>query len=276
MRKSILVLIFTIMMVASAHANQAYDFTLKDIDGNTVRLSDFKGKVILLDFWATWCGPCRVSLPFMVEQHGKYGDKGFVMIGINLDQRKSGKQIQEFLDSYGIEYLNVIGDKNISRKYRVTGIPLTVLIDQNFDVVRRYVGLRPESKIELGNKIAKLVAPENYSVGICLDFFKVIGDNMDTSLGDRARRLIYKSLIQDNINFKVDFIVPGENSSLTCEYKVEGVLSVNGNKGRLTAKLFDASTGREMKSASAFGEIDDLTTIASKAAIQLSEIILRQ
>ena len=88
-----------LLLATIAEARPVYDFALKDLDGNTVKLSNFKGKVILLDFWATWCKPCQAAMPFLVSLHKKYGDKGFVLIGVNVDRRKGPDKVQKFLEA---------------------------------------------------------------------------------------------------------------------------------------------------------------------------------
>jgi peroxiredoxin len=87
----------------------APDLNLRDLDGNMVKLSDFKGKVIILDFFATWCPPCKQEVPDYIELNKQYGDQGFVMIGVSLSRLGD---TQGFADDFGINYPVLIADSN--------------------------------------------------------------------------------------------------------------------------------------------------------------------
>src|SRR6266404_4562376 len=81
----------------------APEFALKDADGKTVRLSDYKGKVVLLDFWATWCGPCKIEIPWFIDFERKYKDQGFAVIGISMDE-EGWSVIKPFVSELAINY----------------------------------------------------------------------------------------------------------------------------------------------------------------------------
>lgn len=133
----------------------APDFALKDYDGNVVKLSDYKGKVVLLDFWATWCGPCKMEIPGFIKLQQKYRDKGLTIIGISLDQ-PGWQVVKPFMDEYGINYPIVLGDRNVVMAYGgITGIPTTFVINQQGEVVDKVVGYRPDSYFE--NVIKQLI-----------------------------------------------------------------------------------------------------------------------
>lgn len=133
----------------------APDFALKDHDGNVVKLSDYKGKVVILDFWATWCGPCKMEIPGFIKLQQKYADKGVTIIGISLDQ-PGWQVVKPFMDEYGINYPIVLGDRNVVMAYGgITGIPTTFIINQNGEVVDKVVGYRPDSYFE--NAIKQLI-----------------------------------------------------------------------------------------------------------------------
>src|SRR5690348_13547526 len=87
----------------------APDWHLSDVDGKPVKLSDFKGKVVILDFWATWCPPCRAEIPEFVAIQKKYADKGFTVIGISLDQQ-GASVVKSFMNQLGMNYPVVIGN----------------------------------------------------------------------------------------------------------------------------------------------------------------------
>ena len=118
---------------------EAPDFALKDINGRTVRLSDYRGKVILLDFWATWCGPCKMEIPWFMEFERKYKDRGFAVLGVSMDD--DAKPVKRFLQKQALDYPVVMGDVPLGQLYGgVLGLPLTYLIDLQGQIVGRYQG----------------------------------------------------------------------------------------------------------------------------------------
>lgn len=128
---------------------QAPDFTLKDLEGNEVKLSDYRGKVVILDFWATWCPPCRKGIPDFVEMQEQYGDDGFVIIGINLDQGEAKEvvpMVSDFAKNYKINYPIVIHDQEIISAYGgIRSIPTTFVLDKEGKVRQGVQGYRPKS-----------------------------------------------------------------------------------------------------------------------------------
>ncbi|PIP12132.1 MAG: redoxin [bacterium (Candidatus Stahlbacteria) CG08_land_8_20_14_0_20_40_26] len=117
------------------------DFTLSTLDGDTMALSDFKGKVIILDFWATWCAPCRVEIPGFVELQREYGEMDLQILGVSLDGgRKEG--IVEFCERYYVNYPILMDNGEVARKFGVTAIPTTYIIDRDGNFVKKYVGAR--------------------------------------------------------------------------------------------------------------------------------------
>ena len=123
----------------------APDFALKDEKGNTIRLSDYKGKTVLLNFWATWCGPCRREIPGFVKLYNEYKDKGFEIIGISVDQ--AGWQvIKPFMENYDISYPIVLFDRKVVMDYGgISSIPTSFFINNKGEVVERIIGMRPDS-----------------------------------------------------------------------------------------------------------------------------------
>ncbi len=134
----VIVGVFTIG-TTSVSAQEAPDFTLKDIDGNDVSLSDYKGKVILVDFWATWCGPCKMEIPSFIQLQNDYADD-VVILGISLDQG-GPKVVVPFVEKMDINYPVVYGNGTVVKAYGgVRGIPTTFVIDRDFNIQRKYVG----------------------------------------------------------------------------------------------------------------------------------------
>lgn len=121
----------------------APDFTLIDLDGNPFKLSDFGGRVILLDFMATWCGPCRSSMPGLVALHEEVGEE-VVMISIGVDPVYDNEErLREWVNEWGAEWIHVrdLADPPLMQLYGVTGIPTYVIVDKNGDIRFRHVGL---------------------------------------------------------------------------------------------------------------------------------------
>ncbi len=123
--------------------NLAPDFSLKDMDDNVHTLSELKGKVVLVNFWATWCGPCRIEIPEFNELQEKYSDEGFVILGISVSDTK--KALQNFTKSYKVDYPLLYGSgKEIDKVSRAYGgiysIPMTFLIGRTGEILRSYPG----------------------------------------------------------------------------------------------------------------------------------------
>lgn len=133
----------------------APDFSLKDADGRTVRLSDYRGKVVLLDFWATWCGPCKIEIPWFMEFERQHKDRGFAVIGVAMDD-EGWEVVKPFVADLGINYRIVQGNDVIARQYGgVEALPTTFLIDRNGKIASVHVGLAGKRDFEDG--IGKLL-----------------------------------------------------------------------------------------------------------------------
>ncbi len=127
---------------ASTESNRPYakDFSLYSLDGNKkVELKNFKGKPVVINFWASWCGPCREEMPFLEKTWDEYRDKGVVFLGINvLDEEKNAK---DFLHSFEISYVNLRDSSGeIASYYGVTALPATFFIDKEGKILRRNYG----------------------------------------------------------------------------------------------------------------------------------------
>jgi len=124
----------------------APDFALEDLNGDVIRLSDYKGKVVFINFWATWCPPCRVEIPYFIEMIDEYGDDGFEILGIDLDPRDFAK-VPAFVEQEGINYPVMYDTKGVSNLYGgIQSIPTTFVVNRNGKVVERIVGSRPKNE----------------------------------------------------------------------------------------------------------------------------------
>ncbi len=112
-------------IAAFSEPTAAPNFTLKDAAGKRVRLSDFKGKVVLLDFWATWCHGCKDEIPWFIEFQKKYRPRGLAVIGVSMDEG-GWKSVGPFVQKSWMNYKVVIGDDAIAQAYRVDSMPVSV------------------------------------------------------------------------------------------------------------------------------------------------------
>jgi peroxiredoxin len=127
---------------------RAPEFKLKDADGKVVSLSDYKGKAVLLNFWATWCGPCKVEIPWFVEFEQKYKDKGFAVLGIAMDE-EGWEVIKPYITEKKVNYRILAGDDPTAQLYGgVESLPTTFLIDKTGMVAGVHVGLVSKSDYE--------------------------------------------------------------------------------------------------------------------------------
>ena len=123
-------------------------FKLKDSDGKIVQLSDYKGKTVLLNFWATWCGPCKVEIPWFIEFEQKYKDKGFAVIGVAMDE-EGWEVVKPYLSDKKVNYRVLVGDDSTAQLYGgVDSLPTTFLIDRDGKIAGVHVGLVSKSEYE--------------------------------------------------------------------------------------------------------------------------------
>lgn len=128
----------------------APEFTLKDTDGKPVHLSDYRGKVVLLDFWATWCGPCRVEIPWFIEMQRKHKDQGFEVLGIAMDD-EGWEVVKPFLADMGVNYRVMMGNDATAQLYGdVDALPSTFLIDRDGRIAAIHLGLSSRKEFEDG------------------------------------------------------------------------------------------------------------------------------
>lgn len=125
----------------------ASDFTLQDMNGRSVKLSDFKGKVVLLEFWATWCAPCRASAPGLEKLHKAYKDKGLVVLAVSVDQG-GWDDVKAFISRTGITYTVLKGTDDVEGDYQVRSIPMLLVLNKEGKITRRYLGFGGDEDLE--------------------------------------------------------------------------------------------------------------------------------
>jgi peroxiredoxin len=126
----------------------APDFTLQSIDGKTVRLSDFRGKAVLLNFWATYCAPCRIEMPWFVELQKQYAAEGLQVVGVAMDDARPD-DIEKFANELGVNYPILVGQETVGNAYGgVQFLPSTFYIGRDGKVVDKVFGLKTKNEIE--------------------------------------------------------------------------------------------------------------------------------
>ena len=138
----------SVKLVGDVHNIPAPDFELATLDGRRVKLSDFRGQAVLLNFWATWCPPCKIEMPWFVDMQKQYGKDGLVVLGVAMDDTESSK-IAEFAHEMGVNYQVLLGTDQVSDDYGdVRSLPTTFYIDRNGTIVSKAVGLLDRQAIE--------------------------------------------------------------------------------------------------------------------------------
>jgi len=133
---------------ANPNTKAAYNFELVTLEGQKITLDDFKGKVLLLDFWDTWCPPCKAEIPHFVELYSKYNAEGFEILGVAFG-REGQQVVNNFIQDYNINYINALANREIVNGYGgITSIPTTFLIDKKGNIYKKYVGYNDKSVFE--------------------------------------------------------------------------------------------------------------------------------
>jgi peroxiredoxin len=135
------------LRITSAEHPFAADFSLPDLTGKTLKLSDYRGQVVLLDFWATWCDPCREEVPHFVELQSKLGDQGFQIIGVSMDD--GPEPVRDFSRQFKMNYPVVMGNAQIGELYGgVLGLPIAFVVGRDGHISSKHIGPTDISLLE--------------------------------------------------------------------------------------------------------------------------------
>jgi peroxiredoxin len=131
-----------------AHGTPAPDFTLDSLDGNSLRLSDLRGKAVLLNFWATWCSPCKIEMPWFIDLQKEYGPQGLQIVGVAMDD-SSKEDIAKFAKEMGVNYPVLLGKEAVGDAYGgVPALPESFFIGRDGKIVDKIIGLKGKGEIE--------------------------------------------------------------------------------------------------------------------------------
>ena len=152
-----LIMINSVFSADKSTNKKAPEFNLSGLNSETIELSNYKGKVVYLDFWATWCGPCRKSFPWMNEMQKKYQSQGLEIIAVSLDAKK--KMVETFLKKYPADFTIALDpDGESGDSYKVRVMPSSYIIDRNGDIIERHMGFRTKDKDKLEEMIKSVLS----------------------------------------------------------------------------------------------------------------------
>jgi len=141
-------------LVPEKDRKMAADFALDDASGKRIKLSGLKGKVVLLNFWATWCHGCGIEIPWFIGFESKYKNGGFAVVGVSMDD-DGWKSVQPYIEERKMNYTVVIGNQELGKSYELGSMPMTLLIDRNGKIAATHVGVVSKSDCE--NEIESLL-----------------------------------------------------------------------------------------------------------------------
>jgi len=144
-----------------AHAGDvASDFTLRDINGQSVTLSELKGRVVIMSFWATWCGPCKEEMPHLQKMYAELESEGLTVLSISTDDARSASRVKPFIKKNGYSFPVLLDrDSTVISAYNPSKtLPFTVVVDRAGEVAKRHSGYNPGDEVELLEEVKALLA----------------------------------------------------------------------------------------------------------------------
>ncbi|GMQ92524.1 MAG: TlpA disulfide reductase family protein [Gammaproteobacteria bacterium] len=155
-RVVVLLLLMVFSLASMAEAKIAPDFTLPSYKGGSIRLADLRGKVVYVDFWASWCGPCRKSFPWMNAMHKRYGTKGLVIVAVNLDREAA--LANQFLKELPPDFHVVFDPRgDVAKRYGIPGMPSSYIVDRNGRIQYSHIGFTETKKADLESRIKAML-----------------------------------------------------------------------------------------------------------------------
>ncbi len=141
------------------------DFTLKSLTGENLRMQEYRGKVVLINFWASWCGPCRQEMPILARIHERYEPMGFVVLGVNVDEDEA--RARRIVERLKLDFPLVLdSDQKVSEQFDVSAMPFTVLVDRDGKIDFIHQGYKPGDESKYVNRLRQLIkSPVSISEG---------------------------------------------------------------------------------------------------------------
>ena len=141
---------------AATISGPAADFTLKSLNGKNLKLSEMRGNVVLVNFWASWCGPCRLEMPLLNDLHNKYAPLGFTVIGVNVEEKT--ENARSFIKNYPVDFPILLDSQNkVSKLYNVVAMPTTVVVDRDGNMRFLHQGYKSGDEVAYRNMVKKLI-----------------------------------------------------------------------------------------------------------------------
>lgn len=141
---------------AASVSGPAPNFTLKSMSGKNLKLSEMTGNVVLINFWASWCGPCRQEMPLLNDLHNKYESLGFTVLGVNVEEQSDAAR--GFINDYPVDFPVLLDSKNqVSKLYNVVAMPTTVVVDRDGNMRFLHKGYKPGDEQEYRKMVKKLI-----------------------------------------------------------------------------------------------------------------------
>ncbi len=153
---ALVALLISVSVGAVSLRENAPDFTLKSLEGSNLRLEEYRGQVVLINFWASWCGPCRQEMPILDRLHHRYQDTGFAVLGINVEGER--EPAQDLVDKTNVTFPILLdADQKVSEMYDLQAMPSSVVIDRDGVVRYIHLGYKPGDEAKYVEVVKRLI-----------------------------------------------------------------------------------------------------------------------